>query len=206
MLPGGSDYNPSIWRDFPPEDQYCYSNFGATLLGYLVERVSGEDFREYCRQHIFQPLNMHNTSFRLNDLNIDQIAMPYEDNITPRGHFQHIYYPAGCLRSTINDFSHFLIAMMNGGMYNGIRILQESSVDEMLTRHYPDNEVGLIWKMPDDGWYEHSGTMDGVRTQTEFHREDRIAILILSNGQSDMVQRDNGLIYHYIVAEAETYR
>ena len=205
MLPDGSDYNPSIWRPTAPGEYYWYSNFGVTLLGYLVEEVSGENFIEYCRKHIFQPLDMPNSSFKLGDLDIDQIAMPYEDNVIPRGHVQYVYYPAACLRSSINDFSHFLIAMINGGIYNGNRILRESSVDEMLIRHYPDNEVGLIWKIPDDGWYEHSGSVDGCRTQTEFHKEDKLGIIVFTNGQSDAVQR-NGVIYECIKAEAENYR
>jgi CubicO group peptidase (beta-lactamase class C family) len=207
MLPEGSDYNPSIWKDTAPGEYYWYSNFGVTLLGYLVEVVSGMDFNQYCKEHIFQPLDMPNTSFKISDLNSHQIAMPYQDNTIPRGHVQYIYYPAACLRSSINEFSHFIIAMINGGIYNGNRILTESSVDEMLTRHYPDNEVGLIWKMPEDGWYEHSGSMDGVRTQTEFHKEDKVGILILTNGQSSIVQRrGNGVIYEYIRTEAENYR
>lgn len=205
MLPDGSDYNPSIWRPTAPGEQYCYSNFGITLLGYLVEEVSGENFAEYCKKHIFQPLDMSDSSFKIGDLDADQIAMPYEDNVIPRGHVQHIYYPAACLRSSINDFSHFLISMMNGGIYEGTRILQESSVNEMLIRHYPDNEVGLIWKIPGDGWYEHSGSMDGCRTQTEFHKVDKLGIIVFTNGQSDAVQR-NGVIYEYIKKEAENYR
>lgn len=207
MLPGGSDYDPSIWRETAPGEYYWYSNFGITLLGYLVEVVSGENFKEYCKKHIFEPLDMPNTSFKISDLDINQIAMPYEDNEIPRGHVQYIYYPSATLRSSLNDFSHFFIAMMNGGIYNGNRILRESSVDEMLIRHYPDNEVGLIWKMPGDGWYEHSGSMDGCRTQSEFHKEDKVGILIFTNGQSDIVQRrGNGVIYEYIRTEAEKYR
>jgi len=182
-----------------------YSNFGVAFLGYLVEEVSGENFKEYCKKHIFQPLDMANTSFKLGDLDINTVAMPYENNEIPFGHFTYIYYPSACLRSSINDFSHFIIAIMNGGIYNGNRILQESSVNEMLTRHYPDNQVGLIWKMPGDGWYEHSGSMVGTKTQSEFHKEDKVGILVFSNGESDMVQKE-GLIYQYIKADAEVYR
>jgi len=205
MLPDGSDYNPSLWSNLAPGEDYMYSNFGVAFLGYLVEEVSGENFKEYCKKHIFQPLDMANTSFKLGDLDINTVAMPYENNEIPFGHFTYIYYPSACLRSSINDFSHFIIAIMNGGIYNGNRILQESSVNEMLTRHYPDNQVGLIWKMPGDGWYEHSGSMVGTKTQSEFHKEDKVGILVFSNGESDMVQKE-GLIYQYIKADAEVYR
>ena len=205
MLPDGSDYNPSIWRPTAPGEQYWYSNFGFTLLGYLVEEASGKNFKEYCRENIFLPLDMHDTSFRIGDLDADRLALPYDDNETPRGHITYIYYPAGALRSSIRDFSRFMIVMMNGGACDGRRILRESSVREMLTRHYPDNEVGLAWKIPGGGWYEHSGSLDGARTQSEFHEADNVGILVFSNGESETVQRD-GMVYYHIKQEAETYR
>ena len=205
IVPGYSKYDPSLWKNTAPGSAYWYSNFGAALLGYLVEVVSGEDFKEYCKKHIFQPLDMPNTSFKFSDLDINQVAMPYEGNEVPFGHNTHFYYPAADLRSSIRDFSHFIIAIMNGGVYMGNRILQDSSVDEMLTLHYPGNQVGLIWKLPGDGWVEHSGSMSGVRTQVEFHQEERVGILIFSNGESDHVQR-GGLIYQYIQLDAEQYR
>ncbi len=204
MLPDGSDYNPSIWRPTAPGEHYWYSNFGGAFLGYLVEEVSGENFKDYCKNHIFQLLDMPNTSFKLSDIDDNLLAMPYEGNENPFGHFTYIYYPSACLRSSICDLSHFIIAMMNGGIYNGSRILLESTVEAMLTRYYPDNEVGLIWKMPGGGWYEHSGTMVGTSAQSEFHKDDKVGILVLSNGESDMVKR-GGMIYEFIKEKAQTY-
>jgi len=205
IVPGGSEYDPSMWKNTAPGEQYWYSNFGAALLGYLVETVSGEDFKEYCKKYIFQPLDMPDTSFRFSDLDSTRVAMPYRNNDIPVGHFTYIYYPAACLRSSISDFSHFIIAYMNGGVYMGNRILKESSIEEMLTLHYPDNQVGLIWKLPGDGWVEHSGSMSGVRTQVEFHRDDRVGILVFSNGENGHVQR-GGLIYQYVQEDADQYR
>lgn len=50
--------------NFPPGDQFLYSNSGYVLLAILVERVSGESFREFATQNIFQPLGMEHTFFR----------------------------------------------------------------------------------------------------------------------------------------------
>ena len=52
IVPGYSKYDPSLWKNTAPGTAYWYSNFGAALLGYLVEVVSGEDFKEYCKKHI----------------------------------------------------------------------------------------------------------------------------------------------------------
>jgi len=60
-----------------------------------------------------------------------------------------IHYPAGGLFTTVTDLSHFMIAHMNGGVYNGTRILSESSVEEMHSIQPPSNKngyyFGLAW-------------------------------------------------------------
>src|SRR6185312_16928219 len=48
---------------FPPGKVVAYSNYGAMLAGYIVERVSGEPFDEYIARHIFQPLGMTHSTF-----------------------------------------------------------------------------------------------------------------------------------------------
>ncbi len=49
--------------NFKPNDEYSYSNTGYTLLGIIVERVSGKSLREFTSEHIFKPLGMKNTHF-----------------------------------------------------------------------------------------------------------------------------------------------
>ena len=51
-------------RVFAPGTTPAYSNYGAALAGYIVERVSGMPFETYVERHIFQPLDMTHSSFR----------------------------------------------------------------------------------------------------------------------------------------------
>ena len=51
-------------RVWAPGTETSYSNYGAALAGYIVERVSGEPFADYTERHIFQPLGMKSTTFR----------------------------------------------------------------------------------------------------------------------------------------------
>ncbi len=51
-------------RVFAPGTTPAYSNYGAALAGYIVQRVSGEDFDAYVENHIFKPLGMANATFR----------------------------------------------------------------------------------------------------------------------------------------------
>ena len=51
-------------RIFPPGVTPAYSNYGCTLAGYIVQRVSGEAFDDYIERHIYIPLGMHHSTFR----------------------------------------------------------------------------------------------------------------------------------------------
>src|SRR5207249_7317713 len=50
-------------RIYPPGTIPAYSNYGATLAGYIVQRVSGEPFNDYINEHIFKPLSMTHSTF-----------------------------------------------------------------------------------------------------------------------------------------------
>ena len=202
---GGSEYVPGIWKHTHPGQQELYSNIGAALLGYLVQAVSDEDFNDYCIRHIFQPLDMPNTSFHLADLDMNKVALPYNNQGSTYDHYSVKFYPSTTLRTSTNDFSHFLLAFINGGVYNGNRILQESTIEEMLRSHYPDSQFGLMWFSFSDGCYGHGGAFRGIRTEADFNMEDKIGFFVFSNGEDGSINR-GGLIYTVLKAEVDTYR
>jgi len=75
LVPGGA-YYASSYMVAPPGTVFDYSNVGFTLLGYLVESISGIPFDAYTRQNIFDPLGMDSTGWHLADLGSASIAMP----------------------------------------------------------------------------------------------------------------------------------
>ncbi|MBU3079506.1 serine hydrolase domain-containing protein [Sphingomonas quercus] len=117
-----------------PGTESAYSNYGAALAGYIVERVSGMSFYDYTEQRIFQPLGMPDTTFReplparlagrmstgyrLVDGRL--VARPFElfSNIAP----------AGSATATAPDMARFIQAMLNGGQLGPARILSPASV------------------------------------------------------------------------------
>jgi CubicO group peptidase (beta-lactamase class C family) len=193
LTPDGTAYHSSVWSENPPGAQYCYANIGYSIIGYLVELISDQNFNEYCKEHIFIPLGMYNTSFRLKDLDINKIAIPYfykKRCYIPNPHYgMLVLYPAASLRTSVEEFSHFLIAHMNGGMYNDVRILNESTIELMHTEHYPLNDqgygygLGWIIKVSKSGKKEisHSGGWPGVQTLTTYRPDDNTAIIIFTN-------------------------
>ena len=134
------NYEPR--RVFPPGSTPAYSNYGATLAGYIVQRVSGMSFDDYIDKNIFQPLNMQHSTFR----------QPLPDSLKPLMSDGYrlasgkpepfeivIPAPAGSLSSTADDMSHFMLAHLQGGQYNGQRILQPATVELMHSRQYAPN-------------------------------------------------------------------
>jgi CubicO group peptidase (beta-lactamase class C family) len=126
----------------PPGKIYSYSSFGVTLEGYLVQKISGEQFGDYIEKHILQPLDMHSSSFQLKPELAANLATGYEYrrgryNSQPVDYFN--IQPAAGLYSTASDMAHFLIAQMEDGQYGGSRILSEESAKEMYSRQFTED-------------------------------------------------------------------
>jgi CubicO group peptidase (beta-lactamase class C family) len=114
-------------RIFPAGEVSAYSNYGAALAGYIVQRVSGEPFEEYVAQHIFVPLGMTHATFaqslpaRLEaDMSLgypraSDVPQPFE-LVGPS--------PAGALSIAGTDMARFMIAHLENGEYGSARILQ----------------------------------------------------------------------------------
>ncbi len=129
-------------RIFPPGEVYVYSNLGLALAALVVENVSGQDFNDYCRQHIFLPLGMKETSFRLDPALKNHL---YQGYIFQNGNFKAVPfdflgdYPAGQLLSTASEFSRFMICQLNDGMLDGVRILSPKTVTRMQSTQFTEN-------------------------------------------------------------------
>jgi len=197
IVPGGAGYVDRVWKDYAPGSREQYSNIGAALLAYLVETISGEDYRDYCQTKIFEPLEMINTSYYIGDLQRELIAIPYRGGNQPLQHYTYKGYPGGFLRSSLDDFSHFLITYLNGGRYRGKQILRPETIEEILTMSNPASGICLIWYRSIGNWYGHSGGGDGGSSRTDLHRGDKLAILIICNQRHETVY-PGGKIYNLI--------
>jgi CubicO group peptidase (beta-lactamase class C family) len=121
-------------RIFPPGTTPAYSNYGASLAGYIVQRVSGESFYDYMDHHILEPLDMKHSSFR-------QPLPPSLAPLMSKGYlvasgkpmpFEFVGpAPAGALSATGEDMGHFMIAHLEDGEYQGRRILEAATAEMM---------------------------------------------------------------------------
>lgn len=187
LSPGGIHYKPQIWTELPPGEKRCYSNIGYAILGYLVEILSEKSFEGYCSENIFEPIDMDDSSFRMANVNSSRVAVPYDfqsGEYYPFLHYDTLDYPASGLRTSVLDLSHFLIAHMNGGIYNGVRILNESTVGLMHEAQGSNGRYGLGFQISEKltGTYiGHSGGMDGVATKMVFRPSDTVGIIFFTN-------------------------
>ncbi len=79
LTPAGQHYNKGgHYLESEPGNKRKYSNLGAALAGYLVEATTGVSLAQYSQQLLFNSLAMTNTSWLLHDLNLADIATPYE--------------------------------------------------------------------------------------------------------------------------------
>ena len=132
--------------DFQPGTDWAYSgNGGPDVLARIVEIVTGQPYDEYLRTRLFEPLAMHDTYFNVPDEKLARIPTLYSRSGLQRTANQwtaktpYISASAGLL-STAEDYLHFSQMLLNGGSFNGKRILQPQSVKLMAS-----NQVGNLY-------------------------------------------------------------
>ncbi|MGH8122051.1 MAG: serine hydrolase domain-containing protein [Rudaea sp.] len=137
-------------RVFAPGTTPAYSNYGASLAGYIVQRVSGEPFDDYIDKHIFAPLDMNHSTFRqpLPAALEPLMSTGYATASAPAKKFEIVGpAPAGSVSSPAEDMAHFMIAHLQNGEYHGNRILKEETAklmhDSPLTLLPPLNRMEL---------------------------------------------------------------
>jgi CubicO group peptidase (beta-lactamase class C family) len=113
-------------RIFAPGEVPAYSNFGAALAGYIVQRVSGQSFDDYVERQIFEPLGIRHASFRqpLPVASRGQLAKGYQLASGPPSPYEIFPGPAGNAVFTGADMARFMIAHLQDGEFEGRRILK----------------------------------------------------------------------------------
>ena len=121
-------------RIYEPNTTPAYSNYGASLAGYVVQRVSGEPFDDYVERHIFAPLGMERSSFRqpLPAALRPLMSKGYATASSPAKPFEIVGpAPAGSMSSSGEDMARFMMAHLQGGTYQGRSILQPATTAKM---------------------------------------------------------------------------
>lgn len=142
---------------FQPGTRWMYG-LSADILGAVIEKVSGKKFSKFLQDEIFLPLGMKDTGFYVPEDKEWRFARNYDmvdGQLVPftRSHLGEYYKSdvafesggAGMV-STIEDYSHFVQMLLNGGTYNGVHILGRKTIAYMAQNHLkPDQMEALNW-------------------------------------------------------------
>jgi CubicO group peptidase (beta-lactamase class C family) len=184
---------------FEPGTKYSYSNAGISIVGRIIEVVSGIPYADFMQQRLFTPLGMTQTTFWPSKAQLAKLATSYTPNADKTGLREFLMdqltlplddpqrqpMPSGGLFSTATDVARFCQMILNGGTFEGRRYLSEAAIAEM-TRTQTGPTItptyGLGWQTK-DGMFGH----DGARNT---HM---------------MIDPQHGLIFVFLVQNAGTH-
>lgn len=201
FTPGSKYYSVDYFsKTIEPGTKYSYSNISFSLIGYLVEVLSGKEFDVYCNENIFFPLEMSNTNWHLRGLDTSKCVFGYgirpgdtSKTYKKQRHFGTPGYPEGMLRTTMQDFSHFISAFINEGRYKDFQMLKPETVKEMLTpqihdvpnRTYNSMDMGLTWNILNiegDTLYSMNGFSGSIFAVAYFSRSNKVGMIYFFTG------------------------
>ena len=113
----GTNYSGENFLDVRPGARREYSNIGAALAGYIVERAFGEPLNVYTRKHVFMPLGMTGTGWFLSEVDLanhSTLFVSQNGHVIPIPPYGSTTYPDGGVRTSVADLSRFFIALLNG--------------------------------------------------------------------------------------------
>ena len=187
----------------PTMSSEVYSNQAYTLIGYLVQKLSGVPYKQYIQERIFAPLEMTSTAFEPRPDMEERLSIPYiidEKTGSQIGtvRLKASVWPAGLVYGTVLNQANWLIANLNGGVFKGKRIISEQTLEQMFTRQYDQfkgpveglwgNEnagFGLTWWVQvrdGDRYFAHSGSVPGYTAFLLGNRDRKLGFAILTNG------------------------
>lgn len=176
--------------DFKPGERFDYNNNGYILLGYVIEKVSGQSYEAFLKENIFAPLKMADTGYDNHDPIIKNRASGYraEDGKLLNAAYidQSQPFSAGALYSTTGDLLRLDQALNDG------KFLSQKSIDAMFTP-----VVGIYGY----GWFlnkqltrpaiSHPGGLPGFSAMITRFPESKVLIVLLSNLDNSRIIRAN---------------
>lgn len=168
----GRSYRKTNFASQAPGTAYHYSNIGAALAAYLVEVKSGQRFETFTRRHIFEPLQMHSTSWRADPAQAGRQAQAHDRRHQPYPRYALITYPDGGLTTSAADLARFLTAMVKG-YKGGDGVLSKAGFTLLFDPQFAPDALpagspamepngGVFWRIRRNGLVGHSGSDPGV--------------------------------------------
>lgn len=206
------DYGPTEWKDttptelvarfrdkpldFEPGTKFRYSNSGYIVLGYILEKVSGQTYADFLQKNIFVPLGMVDTGVDNNAVILPKRAQgysPFDKGIRHAGYTSMtIPFSAGALYSTTAD-----LLKWEQGLFGG-KVLTPASLAKMTTPFKDNYGFGLfINTQSGHKIINHGGGIEGFNTSLAYYPDDKLIVIVLGNlngSAPDQIAADLGKV------------
>ena len=173
-----------------PIGSFGYSNANYQILGLIIQTVSGQSYEAYVEQHIFAPLDMWDSFTSEQQALQHGMAMGYRwwfgFPIPATMPFLRSELPAGFLISSAEDMAHYLIAMMNGGQYQGRSILSPQTISFMWTQA-PGIPYGNGWELAHLNGrtlVNQDGATANFQGSVFFDPKERVGVFVTANAMN----------------------
>lgn len=166
--------------EFEPGTKWNYSNSGYILLGYLIEKITGQTYSDFVQQNIFTPLGMKDSGYDSNSAIIAHRAAGYTQGKSGpvNAGFVHMSIPfsAGALYSTTEDLLRW-----EQGLFGG-KVLKAESLAKMTTPFKQDYAFGLgVSTNNGHKMISHDGGIQGFNTALAYYPDDKLVVAVLAN-------------------------
>ncbi|HEY3132267.1 MAG TPA: serine hydrolase [Acidobacteriota bacterium] len=192
----------------PMRETFLYNNLMFSAVGYIIELKSGKTWEQFVQDRILAPLDMKSTTYTISEMvRHPDHGVPFREKRDSFELYKIPFYedtegvaPAGAIISNIDELSHWLIALMNNGKYNGKQVLPANVLKATL-----QPAVGLpntlgesqgFWELLNPAYgigrqtasYRgrlitfHGGDLPGFHSQVSFMPNDRIGVIVFVIG------------------------
>lgn len=199
-----SDYLPSFANEplgFEPGAKFQYTNNGYILLGVIIEKVSGQDYYDYIREHVYKPAGMVNTDSYELDADPPNLATGYMDGASGSPRRSNTFFlpvkgvPSGLGYSTAGDLLRFDIALRNHRLLS-VRSLELIWAGKVEYATQPGSQYGYgfaVKRYNGARIVGHSGGWFGMNTQVDIYPELGYTVVLLANYDADTASLANKL-------------
>ena len=186
------DFLPDEYVSYPVGYRYQYSNLGFTILGRIIEVVTGSEFTVYMQENILNPLGMGESSFLSSPAIKGKMGMGYytdQSKAEPHPQLDYSDLPPANLYSTLSDMAKFVSFLFGEGEVNDKQIIQKETLEMMYVDYYSRPRdpcpLGLSW-----GLYSlssghimvvHGGSVAGFEAFMGFLPNEKLGFVIVAN-------------------------
>lgn len=198
LLEDGDYYNLDQFLNAAPGESWIYSNNATSLMGYIIEYVSGQSFDDYVDTYILTPLQMSNSTYDIYQVDLSNMATQYFNENMPLPKYHNHGYPEGSILSNNEDLGNYLVDMMRGVRGESSLLFSTEYyhllfdaklLEDIVPSGFAENH-GLFWYLK-NGNLMHGGNSLGISSHLQFKQDGTSGYFIVSNMDGTLIENES---------------